>query len=46
MKYQLTLLGRNLAEVPIFAKEVECFDKARRNNGFERAFETSIDSDI
>ncbi len=27
-------------------KEVECFDKARRNNGSERAFETSIDSDI
>ncbi|NLI56959.1 MAG: YlxR family protein [Clostridium sp.] len=42
----IDFVGKKPGRGAYICKEVECFDKARRNNGFERAFETSIDSDI
>lgn len=39
-------VGKKPGRGAYICKDIECFDKARRNKGFERAFETSIDCEV
>lgn len=39
-------IGKKPGRGAYICKKIECFDKAKMANGFEKAFETSIDGKI
>ncbi len=42
----IDFVGKKPGRGAYICKDIECFEKARKSKGFERAFETSIESEI
>jgi predicted RNA-binding protein YlxR (DUF448 family) len=42
----IDFVGKKPGRGAYICKKVECFDRARKANGFEKSFETSIDCEI
>lgn len=45
-EYSVDLTGKKAGRGAYICNKRECFDKARKNHGFERSFKSAIDSAI